>query len=285
MRLGRSWLKRGWVFIIGLAIATWASVSLPLPTLSALPGTNHDPVSARVLAQGGRDNLPLQVHPLPPNLAQWHDSQATGDYFDQIQPVNVGYLVWSEFPIKVFVEPVESTPVSPFITQRSQTWVKAVLQAIQEWQPYLPFAIVDQAETADITIWRSTPPLRLDPESPTSQPGDRRPSRLQIRARNAETRYEIYVKPIPATGMLPAMIALAQRFTIYLRPDQPVAYTLATARHELGHALGIWGHSPFPTDALYASQVRQPPTISARDVNTLKRVYEQPTRLGWRISR
>ena len=35
------------------------------------------------------------------------------------------------------------------------------------------------------------------------------------------------------------------------------------------------------TDVLYFSQVRNPPAISARDVNTLKRVYEQPTRLGW----
>ncbi|HEY9617208.1 MAG TPA: peptidase [Microcoleaceae cyanobacterium] len=240
----------------------------------------------QVLAQGVKDDLPLQAHPLPPTLAQWHDSQATGDYFDQIQPVNVGYLVWSEFPVKVFVQPVEANPANPFIAQRSQTWVAAVSQAIQEWNLYLPLALVEQAETADITIWRSTPPLRLETQSPDGvPPTDRRPPRLQIRARNAETRYEIYVKQIVAEGKAPAAIALAPRFTIYLRPDQPLAYTLATARHELGHALGLWGHSLLPTDALYAMPVRQPPTISVRDVNTLKRVYEQPTRLGWPISR
>ena len=53
--------------------------------------------------------------------------------------------------------------------------------------------------------------------------------------------------------------------------------------HEIGHALGIWGHSPEVTDALYFAQVRQPPLISARDVNTRKRVYAQPTRLGWAV--
>jgi predicted Zn-dependent protease len=31
----------------------------------------------------------------------------------------------------------------------------------------------------------------------------------------------------------------------------------------------------------YFSQVRNPPPISPRDVNTLKRIYQQPTSLGW----
>jgi len=47
--------------------------------------------------------------------------------------------------------------------------------------------------------------------------------------------------------------------------------------------LGIWGHSLLQTDIMYFSQVRKPPFISIRDVNTLKRVYEQPTSLGWSI--
>ncbi|MFN4955672.1 MAG: peptidase, partial [Aphanizomenon sp.] len=36
---------------------------------------------------------------------------------------------------------------------------------------------------------------------------------------------------------------------------------------------------------MYFSQVRNPPFISVRDVNTLKRVYEQPTGLGWSVLR
>jgi hypothetical protein len=34
---------------------------------------------------------------------------------------------------------------------------------------------------------------------------------------------------------------------------------------------------------MYFAQVRTPPVISARDINTLKRVYQQPTQLGWPI--
>ena len=77
---------------------------------------------------------------------------------------------------------------------------------------------------------------------------------------------------------------LYHRFAILLSPSQTGNYLLAAARHELGHALGIWGHSKLQSDALYFSQVRNPPLISARDVNTLKRVYEQPTNLGWNIN-
>ncbi|WP_421656222.1 hypothetical protein [Leptothermofonsia sp. ETS-13] len=53
-----------------------------------------------------RSNLPpLQAHPLPPSLEKWQDRQNAGDYFDQIKPVDVGYLIWSKFPVTVFIEP------------------------------------------------------------------------------------------------------------------------------------------------------------------------------------
>ncbi len=72
--------------------------------------------------------------------------------------------------------------------------------------------------------------------------------------------------------------------TIFLNPHQTSKYIQAAARHELGHALGIWGHSPVASDALYFSQVSDLVTISGRDINTLKRVYQQPTRLGWQVA-
>jgi predicted Zn-dependent protease len=73
---------------------------------------------------------------------------------------------------------------------------------------------------------------------------------------------------------------LRHHMTIQIRPTQAGEFETAAIRHELGHALGIWGHSPMMTDALYFSQVREPPPISARDVNTLQRIYRQGTRLG-----
>ena len=199
---------------------------------------------------------PPRPHPLPPTLVQWKDSTNSGDYFSQVKLTEVGYLVWSQFPVRVYVE----TP-KEISSEQAQTWVNIVLQAVQEWNVYLPLEVVEQPEVANITIVRKTPPLQKSPNSNIP------------RARSAQTTYELYTNNK----------VLSHRFTILLSPTQTGNYLTAAARHEFGHALGIWGHSPMLSDALYFSQVRNPASISARDVNTLKRVYEQPTSLGWSL--
>ncbi|MBW4604726.1 MAG: peptidase [Calothrix sp. FI2-JRJ7] len=190
------------------------------------------------------------THPLPSTLMRWQDVRNSGDYFDAVKPTEVGYLVWSNFPVKVYIE----TPKN-LNKNQADTWVKTVSSTVQEWNAYLPLQIVEQSESADITILRKAPPLQGNPP----------------RARSAQTTYNLYTKNN----------ILYHRFSILLSPSQMGKYLTAAARHELGHALGIWGHSPLQSDALYFSQVRNPPLISARDVNTLKKVYEQPTKLGW----
>ncbi|MBH8555737.1 peptidase [Nostocaceae cyanobacterium CENA357] len=197
-------------------------------------------------------------HPLPPKLVHWQDSTNSGDYFSQVTTTKVGYLVWSQFPIRVYVE----TP-QVVRSKQVQAWVNSVLQAVQEWNVYLPLIVVEQPEAADITILRKAPPLQAIPGSKIT------------RARSAQTTYELYTN---------SNKILSHKFTILLSPSQIGNYLTAAARHELGHALGIWGHSPLQTDVLYFSQVRNSPPISLRDVNTLKRVYEQPTSLGWSLN-
>jgi predicted Zn-dependent protease len=196
-----------------------------------------------------------QVHSLPPTLANWQDSTNSGDYFDLVKPPKVGHLVWSKFPIRVYVE-------HPVNINRSEDWVGAVLDVVREWGVYLPLEVVESSEVADLKILCQAPPLRQG----------------LLRSRSGEAVYELY------SSQEGDQTILSHRFSVYLNPNQVGKYIAATARHELGHALGIWGHSLMETDVLYFSQVRNPPPISARDVNTLKRVYEQPTRLGWGLS-
>jgi predicted Zn-dependent protease len=195
-------------------------------------------------------------HPLPPTLAQWQDKTNSGDYFDQIKSTKVGYLIWSRFPVKVKIE----TPTD-INEKQSQIWVNSVSQAVQEWSIYLPLQIVEKSAIADITISRKAPPLQREPNGKI------------LRSRSALTTFDLYTEKN----------ILSHRFTILLSPSQTGEYVLSAARHELGHALGIWGHSLLNTDTMYFSQVRKPPFISIRDVNTLKRVYEQSTSLGWSV--
>lgn len=250
------------IVIWGLAIATAIIVAI----FRFQPNVVEQPVEAReISAQIVPSIIPAalptpQPHPLPLTLAQWQDPSNSGDYFSQVVPVEVGYLVWSQFPIRVYVEP----SIVANSNHQAQQWKTAVSQAIQEWQAYLPLVAIEQSEQADIMMLRSAPPLRYSPRSKIP------------RARSAETRYELYVRPTTPE-------ILSHRCKIWLSPRQTGKYMQAAARHELGHALGIWGHSLVASDALYFSQVRNPSLISARDVNTLKRIYEQPTRLGWSL--
>ncbi|MGJ3254202.1 MAG: peptidase [Elainellaceae cyanobacterium] len=214
---------------------------------------------------------PARIHlPLPRSLAEWRDSENSGDYFSAIEPTRFGYLVWSEFPVKVYLD---SHQESRSQLNDPSVWTEAVVAALDEWTVYVPLAQVASPDDADIAVWRRTPSIQ--------DLGISRDDLLNgnYRIRSAETRYEFRLTHSPDFES-----RLTHRFDIFLSPNQTAQYIQASARHELGHALGIWGHSPVEADAMYFSQVRQPARISARDINTLKKIYEQPTQLGWPVN-
>lgn len=206
---------------------------------------------------------PLKAHPVPAILTQAVQrlSPGSGDYFDQIDRKSVGYLVWSEFPVKVAIEASGDEGLRPIADQR---WQRTVKEAIAEWQRYFPLVVVSTPETADIRIEAKRLGLKPDPKTGALP-----------RFRSAQTHYEVFVEPVTHR--------LKHRMTIELAPGQADGVMLSVARHEIGHAIGLWGHSPSPEDIMYFSQVKSPPLISSRDLQTLARVYAQPTRLGWLV--
>ncbi len=212
--------------------------------------------------------FPLKTWVVPSSLDRWRWPTGTGPagkpshYLDQVPETPFGSLRWTRFPIRIYV-PLPQTSPSPTAqlsaqAQREQDWHQQISQAIAAWSPYLPLQRVQDPTQADIQILRKHPPLRR---------GER--------ARNAETRYSITPEPDQGGGT-----CLRLRQIVWLGDRQSGLQLLGTARHELGHALGIWGHSPLESDALHSFQGATPPGVSPRDVLTLQYIYNQPTRLG-----
>lgn len=266
-----SWFLGGFAFLGLLALPVWSEVSQPqtIPLLAQSQPQSLVKSQPESQPESQPKSQPeLGVHPLPASLAGWQDSTQAGDYFDQIEPLNVGSLIWSEFPIQVYVEP------PPPATVTSADWMQLTQAALQAWQPYLPLVITPDAMRANIHMRAIAPPLKILP-SAVASPGSR-PQLVLERARSAETRYRLYQKTYSS-----GKVQLIHRCEIDVNPRQSLDYLRTAVIHELGHALGIWGHSPNPQDTMYFAQVRQPQGVSARDVNTLKRIYQQPTQLGW----
>lgn len=225
-------------------------------------------INFSISVKAKESNLPpLKVHPLPTTLQQWK-AETEDNYFQEIQPHLAGYLIWSNFPIKVYIQTPDDN-LSPAGLSQFQQWQKAVRMSIESWNPYLSLIEVENSDKADILIYRRYPQIKaeINPETGLYN---------LPRAKAATTSVKFYLTQTPP-------IQLRHTMSIEVNPNQTFDYLVTNITHELGHAIGIWGHSLNTNDVMYHSHSREIPAISSSDINTLKKIYQQPTRLGWNI--
>ncbi|BDA39918.1 hypothetical protein [Candidatus Atelocyanobacterium thalassae] len=209
-----------------------------------------------------------QTHPLPITLKQVNDQSYSNNYLNIIKSDLIGYLVWSRFPVKVYIDKINYSNIDQISTEqlRINQWFSIVKKAIFEWSFYLPIVETSNIELAEIIISRTEPPLMIK--------NLLRKEHLQIiKAKTAQTSYKFYIHND----------ILLHSMMINISSNLGEISTLSAARHELGHGLGIWGHSMDKGDVLYYSSTNLLTPISSKDINTLKQIYKQPTRLGWKV--
>lgn len=133
-------------------------------------------------------------------------------------------------------------------------WKKLMEPGIEKWGKFIPLKTASRQEAADIEV------------SFVNHLVPRVLGVTRLSVTNGHMKVAIYML----------------RPTYY--PQLPAKTLAAAFLHELGHAVGIFGHSDKPGDAMFTFEVapsgngkltqEKPGLISSRDVNTLKHIYE-----------
>jgi predicted Zn-dependent protease len=193
---------------------------------------------------------------LPDALRPGHYDSGAGDYFWEISRSSLGEK-WTAFPLKVFLG-----------SARDLKWQQGTREAFNIWSGLFPLELVTEPKEADIRMgWDES----LEGQGLAGEELDW----VQIKREGNDL-----------TGRRVAVITLdvSRRWS----KDEMRAIVL----HEMGHALGIKGHSATRKDIMYwqvQESARQIPGLpyplfwkslvskpSQRDLNTLIRLYNTP---------
>lgn len=97
---------------------------------------------------------------------------------------------------------------------------------------------------------------------------------IVVKWRNNFTDGILGVSPLETVG--DTIVRSDVNLALYYPDTQapiPMEDLKAIAVHELGHAIGLRGHSPNPDDIMFYSKTRQQNTLSQRDINTIGMLY------------
>lgn len=163
--------------------------------------------------------------------------QDKGTYVEDITPKR-----WAYLPVKVYIQPCN--------------YKSTVKKAFMEWQnkteQAIRFEYVEKPEEANITVYFKKDIMKYGAK----------PTWVGLTNYNWNGRYlkssQIYVKTTTSTGVIQT-------------PSQVYEVCL----HEIGHSIGIVGHSKNQYDVMYPSTDCYRNKLSNKDINTIKEMYSK----------
>jgi len=176
-------------------------------------------------------------------------SVAADDYFDRITVASDGRLTrFTQMPVTISLAPI------PLSEELKAEYIKDLEEAIALWERAsdgkIKFERVEDFVGADIKVSFSHKPTQLHLSNRVGE------------ANLVRVGKRFYVEIEIVLRDLATLKLLNHRFV------------KTAILHELGHAVGLWGHSPHAEDVMYLEATARKPT--KRDIATLKKVYSTP---------
>ena len=209
-------------------------------------------------------------------IAQQPFVSSNADYFDHITLFSQGRITrFTQMPVRVYISPVLKD--SPYLSE--------IRYAMQEWHIAsdgdIRFEEIDVPHNVDIRVsWGYTGLLtnfqdtrlgsaeltRLTDSTQINTSPNGQDMRSVGTAENPEneTVHQINFK-VEVILMLEGDATIGELSQEEMR---------TVCLHEFGHAIGLWGHSPHPSDISYPTATAQQP--SPRDITTLRKLYNTP---------
>ena len=208
-----------------------------------------------------------------------HDHANTEpDYFNYITLFSDGRITrFTQMPIQVYIsQTIKDSPYLPELRHAMQEWETATEKRIT-------FQETDTSEQADIHISAGETILithldtrlgsaeltRINNSTQIIFPSDTTEQKKETKRNTEQEQHTDSKNEIDFKVNI--ILILESDGTINELTQKEIR---AVCLHELGHALGLWGHSPYEGDINYAIVSAQHP--SERDINTLRKLYNTP---------
>ncbi|MCC7529703.1 MAG: matrixin family metalloprotease [Candidatus Melainabacteria bacterium] len=240
------------------------------------PDTVSVPLSAAPISSTNQIHVLPLTNVLPPQfvrIAPYGSPPISSDYCNEVLAATKGRVLrFKNMPVKVYITPCSE----PGFTE-------ACIRGFDEWENrtngLVAFLRVDDPEQARVrVVWKR---MGHKGNSKDCMLGAQTITRWQ--ARRSTPMGVIPVSGIPVPIMIPRIgpqysvepqIIEVNLDLVYSRDrDIRLLVLKNVVTHELGHALGLLGHSPMRADLMY-TETDEASRLSQRDINTIKRLYQ-----------